>query len=206
MPLADTLQPFLDKLASGTPTPGGGSAAAAVGAMGAALVSMVCNLTIGKEKYANVEGQMKDALARSAALQTELVQLIDEDAAAFNLVMAAFRLPKTTDKEKAARQEAIQTATQKATLTPLATARACAEIIELGQLAVEKGNANAISDAGAGVTFAQAGLKAAALNILINLPSIEDETFIATHRVELDHILTKHAQADQVYESVKRKI
>jgi len=206
MPLADTLQPFLDKLASGTPTPGGGSAAAAVGAMGAALVSMVCNLTIGKEKYADVEGQMKDALARSAALQTELIQLIDEDAAAFNLVMAAFRLPKTTDKEKAARREAIQTATQKATLTPLATARACAEIIELGQLAVEKGNANAIRDAGAGVTCAQAGLKAAALNVIINLPSIEDETFVATHRAELDRILTKHAQADQVYESVKRKI
>jgi len=206
MPLADTLQPFLNELAGGKPTPGGGSAAAAVGAMGAALVSMVCNLTIGKEKYADVEVQMRETLARSEVLQAELVQLIDEDAAAFNLVMAAFRLPKTTDKEKAVRREAVQTATQKATLAPLAIARACAEVIELGQLAAEKGNANAISDAGAGVTFAQAGLKAAALNVLINLPAIKDETFIATHRTELDHILTKHALADQVYESVRSKI
>lgn len=206
MPLRVTIQPFLDELAGGTPTPGGGSAAAAVGAMGAALVSMVCNLTIGKEKFAVVEAQMKNTLARSETLRAELTQLIDEDAAAFNAVMAAFQLPKTTDEEKAVRSEAIQAATQKATLTPLATARACAEVIELGQLAAEKGNPNAVSDAGAGVAFAQAGLKAAALNVLINLPSIKNKAFVSTHQTELDHILTKHDLADQVYESVKSKI
>jgi formiminotetrahydrofolate cyclodeaminase len=206
MPLADTLQPFFNELAGATPTPGGGSAAAAAGAMGSALVGMVCSLTIGREKYAAVEAQMQDTLARSEALRAELTQLIDQDTAAFNMVMAAFRLPKTTDEEKAARSEAIQTATQKATLTPLATAQACAEVIELGQVAVEKGNPNAISDAGAGVTFAQAGLRAAALNVLINLPSIKDETFVATRRAELDHILTNYDLADQVYESVKSKI
>ena len=206
MPLADTLQPFITELGAGTPTPGGGSAAAAVGAMGAALVGMVCRLTIGREKYAGVETQMKDSLARAEALQTELTQLIDRDAEAFNRVMAAFRLPKTTDNEKAARREAIQTATKTATLTPLATARACAAIIELGQVAVEKGNPNAVSDAGASVTFAQAGLKAAALNVLINLPAITDETFVTTHRAELDRILASYDLADQVYESVKSKI
>ncbi|MBN1220851.1 MAG: cyclodeaminase/cyclohydrolase family protein [Anaerolineae bacterium] len=205
MPFEDTLQPFLNELASGTPTPGGGSAAAAVGAMGAALVSMVCNLTIGRAKYAGVEMQIKDILAQSQTLRAELTQLVDADAAAFNAVMAAFRLPKTTDQEKAARREAIQTATKKATLTPLATARACAQVIELGQLAAAKGNPNAISDVGAGVVFAQAGLKAAALNVLINLPSIKDEGFVSTHRAELDHILTKHNLADQIYESVKSK-
>jgi len=206
MPLEELIQPFLDELAGGTPTPGGGSAAAAVGAMGAALVSMVCNLTLGKEKFTDVEAQIKDTLAQAEALRTELTQLIDEDAAAFNTVMAAFRLPKTTDEEKATRSEAIQTATRKATLTPLATARACAKVIELGQLAAEKGNPNAISDVGAGVIFAQAGLKAAALNVLINLPSIKDEAFVSTHRAELDHILTKHDLADQVYQSIKHKI
>ncbi len=206
MPLQEPIQPFLNQLAGGTPTPGGGSAAAAVGAMGAALVSMVCNLTLGKEKFADVEAQIKDTLAQSEALRTELTQLIDEDAAAFNTVMAAFRLPKTTEEEKATRSEAIQTATQKATITPLATARACAKVIELGQLATEKGNPNAISDVGAGVVFAQAGLKAAALNVLINLPSIKDEPFVSTHRAELDHILTKHDLADQVYQSIKSKI
>ena len=206
MPLEELIQPFLDELAGGTPTPGGGSAAAAVGAMGAALVSMVCNLTLGKEKFTDVEAQIKDTLAQAEALRTELTQLIDEDAAAFNTVMAAFQLPKTTDEEKATRSQAIQTATQKATLTPLATARACAKVIELGQLVAEKGNPNAISDVGAGVVFAQAGLKAAALNVLINLPSIKDEAFVSTHRAELDHILTKHDLADQVYQSIKSKI
>jgi methenyltetrahydrofolate cyclohydrolase len=206
MPLEEAIQPFLEKLAGATPTPGGGSAAAAAAAMGAALVSMVCRLTLGKEKFAGVEAQMKDSLARSEALRSELTQLITGDAEAFNAVMAAFRLPKTTHEEKAARSEAIQIATQKATLTPLAIARACAQVIELGQVAVEKGNTNAVSDAGAGVTLAQAGLKAAALNVLINLSAIKDESFVATHRAELDHILTKHALADQVYQSVMQKI
>jgi formiminotetrahydrofolate cyclodeaminase len=206
MALQDTIQPFLDELAGGTATPGGGSAAAAVGAMGAALVSMVCNLTIGKEKYNNVEVPMKDTLTRSEALQAELTQLIDADAEAYNAVMAAFRLPKITDEEKTLRQEAIQAATKKATLTPLATALACAKVIELGQLAAEKGNANAISDAGAGVTFAQAGLKAAALNVLINLPSIKDEAFVTTYQAKLDHILTKQNLAEQVYKSIKNNL
>jgi formiminotetrahydrofolate cyclodeaminase len=206
MSLQGSVQPFFDKLAGATPTPGGGSAAAAAGAMGAALISMVCNLTIGKEKYADAEAQMNDVLARSEALRVELAQLIDEDAEAFNTVMTAFRLPKNTDEEKTTRKEAIQSATKKATLTPLATARACAEVIELGQVAAEKGNANAISDAGAGVALAQAGLKSAALNVLINLPAIKDEAFVSTHQTELQEILSKHDLADQVYEAIKRSI
>jgi formiminotetrahydrofolate cyclodeaminase len=118
-------------------------------------------------------------------------------------MMAAFRLPKGTAEEKTARREAIQTATQKATLTPLATARACAEVIELGRLAVAMGNPNAGSDAGAGVACAQAGLKAAVLNVFINLPSIKDEAFVSTHRAALHQILTKHDLADEIYQSIK---
>jgi formiminotetrahydrofolate cyclodeaminase len=200
------VQPFFDELAAGTSTPGGGSAAAAVGAMGAALVSMVCNLTVGKEKSAEVEMQMKNTLARSEALRAELTQLIAADAEAFNTVMAALRLPQNTAEEKSTRREAIQAGTKKATLTPLATARACAEIIELCQSVAEMGNPNAISDAGAGVACAQAGLKAAALNVLINLSSIKDEAFVSTRRAELDRILSKHNLADEVYESIKGKL
>ncbi len=206
MNLEHSIQPFLDALAGGTASPGGGSAAAATGAMGAALVSMVCNLTIGKKKYAAAEAEMKEAAQKSEALRAELTQLISADAAAFDEVMAAFRLPKSADEEKAARRQAIQSATKKATLTPLATARACGAVIELCRLVAEKGNVNAVSDAGAGAACAQAGLTAASLNVLINLPSIKDETFVATHRAELDQILTKHNLAGEVHELVKSKI
>jgi formiminotetrahydrofolate cyclodeaminase len=200
------LQAFLNELASGMPTPGGGSAAAAVGAMGAALVSMVCNLTIGREKFAGVEAQMKETLARSETLRAELSQLMTDDIEAYQAVMAAYRLPKGTKEEKAARTEAIQAGLKQATLTPLATARACAEVIELGQFVVESGNPNAASDAGAGAACAQAGLKAATLNVLINLSSIKDEVFVSTHQTELNQILSKHNLADEIHESVKSRL
>ena len=131
------IQPFLNELASDAPAPGGGSAGAAVGAMGAALVSMVCNLTIGKEKFVAVEPEMKEVLAKSEALRAELTQFITDDTEAFNMVMAAFRRPKETDTEKAARREAIQAATKQATLVPLATARACARVVELSRVGDE---------------------------------------------------------------------
>ena len=200
------LQAFLDDLASGSPTPGGGSAAAVAGAMGAALVSMVCNLTIGREKFVAVEEQAKEILTRAEALRAELNQLVAEDIEAFNAVMAAFRLPKGTDAEKAVRRTAIQDGTKQATLTPLATARACAEVIELCQVVAEIGNPNAISDAGAGAACAQAGLKAASLNVLINLPSIEDETFVTSSQAELDQILAKQNLAEEVYGLVQSKL
>lgn len=204
--MESTIQPFLDELASNTPAPGGGSAGAVAGAMGAALVSMVCNLTIGKEKFAPVEAEMKEVLAQSEALRAELTRLISDDAAAFNRVMAAFRQPKESDAEKAARREAIQVATRQATLVPLATARACAGVIDLCRVVAEKGNPNAASDAGAAASCAQAGLKAAALNVLINLPALNDEAFVASGQAELDQILAKQALADEVYELVKSKL
>ena len=204
--LENTVQSFLDDLASDNPTPGGGSAAAAAGAMGAALVSMVCNLTIGKKKFAGVEAQMQDILEKSEALRAELGQLITDDAEAFETVMAAFRMPRSTDKERSARSAEIQAATKRATLTPLATARACAEVIGLSRSVAETGNPNAVSDAGAGAACAQAGLKAASLNVLINLPSIKDAAFVAAHRAELEQILAKSALADEVHTLVKSKL
>ncbi len=198
-----TMGAFLDELASGAPTPGGGGAAAAAGAMGAALVSMVCNLTIGKEKFAHVEDQMKTILAKSEELRAQLTKMIQADAEAFNQVMAAYRMPKGTDEEKTARRAAIQAGTKTATLVPLATARACAEVISLAQTAVERGNPNVVSDGGAAVLCAQAGLKGAALNVLINLGMIKDEAFVAKHQAELAEILVKHdALANEIYHSV----
>jgi formiminotetrahydrofolate cyclodeaminase len=201
------IQTFLDELASSASTPGGGGAAALCGATGAALVSMVCNLTIGKPKFAEVEAQMKEILAKSEALRARLTAMMDEDVAAFNAVMAAYGLPRETDEERAARSAAIQTGSKKATLVPLAAARACAEVIDLCQPAAELGNPNVVSDAGVAVLAAQAGLRSAALNVLINLGAIKDEAFVSQHRAELDETLSGHTRlAEEVYELVKGKL
>lgn len=202
-----TVHSFLDELASAAPTPGGGGAAALSGAMGAALVSMVCNLTIGKEKFAGVESRMQEILRQAELLRGQLTQMIEDDVAAFDTVMAAYRLPKDSDEEKAARTAAIQAASKEATLVPLAAARACAEVIDLCRPTAEMGNLNVVSDAGVAVLCAQTGLKAAALNVLINLGAIKDQTFVAQHRAELDQLLAGHeALANEVYELVKGKL
>jgi formiminotetrahydrofolate cyclodeaminase len=202
-----TIQTFLDELASAAPAPGGGGAAALVGATGAALVSMVCNLTIGKEKFAAVEPDIQNILTHAENLRARLVGMMADDVAAFNTVMAAYRLPKNTDEERAARTAAIQEASKKATLVPLAAARACADVIDLCRPAAEIGNPNVISDAGVAVLCAQAGLKSAALNVLINLSAIKDEAFVSQHRAELDQLLSSHESlANQVYELVKLNV
>ena len=162
------IEPFLDALASSGATPGGGSAAAIMGGMGAALVSMVCNLTIGKKKYAEVEGEMKDLLAKAEDLRNRLTGMIQEDVRAFDTVMAAYGMPKETDSEKAARTETIQAALKQATEVPMGCCHLAREVIDLALTASEKGNLNVISDAGVGVLAAYAALRSAALNVYIN--------------------------------------
>jgi formiminotetrahydrofolate cyclodeaminase len=187
-----TLQTFLDNLAGAAPTPGGGGAAAFSGAMGAALVSMVCNLTLGRPKFANVEARIGEILARAEELRAELTNLVTEDARAVDSLMAAYRLPKDTDTEKAARQAAIQAGAKKAVLSPLATARACAETIALGQETAKLGNPNAASDAQAGAICAGAGLKIAVMNGLSNLKLIKDDDFVARSKADLEQILADY--------------
>jgi len=170
-----SLQNFLERLASGDPTPGGGSAAAVMGAMGAALVSMVANLTIGKPRYRQVEADMRRLLARADALRAQLSDAMEADVEAFNRVMAAYRLPKD-DPE---RSEAIQTALKQATEVPLHCARLCVAVIELCREAADKGNSNVLSDVGVGVLAAHAALKSCAINVTVNLNAIRDPGFIA---------------------------
>jgi formiminotetrahydrofolate cyclodeaminase len=201
------LNQFLDMLAGPTATPGGGSAAAAAGAMGAALVSMVCRLTIGREKFAAAEPQLQEALTQSETLRATLIDMIQKDGDAFETLMAAYRLPKTTEAEKAARSAAIQAGYKAATLAPLETARTCAQLIRLAQVATQLGNPNAASDGGVGVLCAQTGLKGAALNVLINLDAITDETFTAQCRADLVQILdASDTLAAEIYRSVKNKL
>lgn len=177
---------FIEELSSDSPAPGGGSVAALSGALSAALSSMVCNLTIGKEKYKDVEYDMENILERLQNIRKRLLEIIDEDTEAFNQVMDAFKLPKNTEEEKKVRKEKIQEALKKAALVPLETARLCAEIIEISKEVAEKGNKNSITDAGVSMIMADAGLKSAILNVKINLKSIEDEKFVDSLIYELD--------------------
>lgn len=170
-------QDFLDALASVRPTPGGGGAAAMMGAMGAALVSMVCQLTIGKKGHEAVEAEMRGLLVSSEALRARLTAMVAEDAAAFDGLMAAYRLPKDSDEQRSARSAAIQAGLQAATLAPLACAHAAAEGVRLAARAVGPGNPNVISDVGVGVLASLAALRSAALNVHINAPQIRDRAF-----------------------------
>ena len=180
---------FLDELASSAATPGGGSGAAIMGALGAALVSMVCNLTIGKKNYAEVEPEMRSVLHDAEGLRQRLADMVAEDIAAFNGLMAAYGLPKLTDEDKALRGAAIQHALRAATEAPLACARASADVIALSMRAAEVGNRNVISDAGVGALAAQAALRSAALNVDINVPSLHDAAFAQTCRDEIAALL-----------------
>jgi glutamate formiminotransferase/formiminotetrahydrofolate cyclodeaminase len=165
---------FIDELAADSPTPGGGAAAAYSGAMAAGLVGMVARLTVGRKKYADVESEMKKILRQAEKLRAELTAAITDDSAAFDAVMDAFKLPKETAKQQAARGRAIQKAMSGAAAVPLQTARAAAKTLDLAAVAGAKGNINAISDAGTAAHLCHTALAGAALNVRINAESIKD--------------------------------
>jgi formiminotetrahydrofolate cyclodeaminase len=201
------LETFLDELASGAPTPGGGSAAAIMGAMGAALVSMVCNVTIGKKGHEAVESEMKSVRDESERLRMRLTSMVAEDVDAFDGLMTAYRLPKSSDDEKSRRAAAIQSSLRAATETPLACARACAEVVALSKRAGEKGYAGVVSDAGVGVLAANTALRSAALNVYINAPSLKDRVFADAATAELEQLLDDCArESELVFELVRGRL
>lgn len=172
-----SLNKFLDELASHSPAPGGGSVAALAGALGSALTSMVCNLTIGKKKYIDVEREMSNILDRSEDLRDKFTVLIDKDTEAFNKVMEAYGLPKDSEDQKALRAIAIQQATKEATLVPLEVMKHVIDALALTKIVAQKGNRNSVSDAGVSALMLKASLEAAAMNVEINLKGIEDTEF-----------------------------
>jgi len=180
---------FLDELASNSPTPGGGSVAALSGALGAALSSMVCNLTRGKQGYEAAQDEIKEILQRSEKLRKQLTELIDKDTEAFNEVMKALKMVKETEDQKEHRRHAMQNAFKHAADVPLETARKCTQILDVARIVVEKGNKNSISDAAVSALMAQTGLQAAMLNVRINLRSIKDTVYIQKVSTELDALL-----------------
>ena len=164
---------FIEALADGAPTPGGGSAAAYSGAMGAALVAMVARLTLGKKKYADVQEQVLSILDKIEVLRKKLTAAVEEDAAAFEKVMSAFRLPKDTQDHQLARTEAIHKATIHAAEIPLETARLSVSVMELACQVAKIGNPNAVTDAGTGAALAQAALTGAGYNVRINVLDLD---------------------------------
>jgi formiminotetrahydrofolate cyclodeaminase len=176
---------FLDELASGSPAPGGGSVAALAGALGAALTSMVCHLTVGKPGYEPIQNALPILFERCTKLRQEFTVLIDEDTAAYNTVVTAMKLPKTTDEEKATRRDALQVAFKKAADVPMQTARLCHDLLVLADDVAHKGNKNSITDAAVAALMAQAGLESAALNVRINLTSIKDPNYVTQTSVEI---------------------
>ena len=175
-----TLTTFGEALASSAATPGGGCAAALTGALGAGLASMVARSTAASDKFADRADEMNAVAAEGDALRAELLSLIDADAAAFDQVMAAFRLPKETPEEQAARSEAIQVGYKAAVDPPLRVCTQSVRVLELAAQVAERGNPNAASDAGVAALLAAAALEGAAMNVEINLGSIKDESFRTT--------------------------
>ena len=165
---------FADRLAAGVPTPGGGSASALAGCLAASLGSMVCDLTIGKPKYEAVRPDMERAREALSGMRRDLLALVDRDAEAYDEVARAMKLPRETPEEKTARQEALGKANQFATEIPVKTAETCLAVLEQVRIVAEKGNPNAVSDAGVAAHLAHTGLSGAALNVRINLPGIPD--------------------------------
>jgi glutamate formiminotransferase/formiminotetrahydrofolate cyclodeaminase len=197
---------FVERLAAGTATPGGGAAAAQAAAMGAALAGMVARLTAGKKKYSEVELRMQALAAAADDLRRRLTMAAAEDSAAFEAVLEAMRLPQTSDAEKRARASALDGATRRAALVPLAVALDAAQVAELAAEAAEVGNVNAISDAASAVALARAALQAASLNVRINAGSLEDRSAAAEWDGALDEAGRRMEKAERrTAEAVKSR-
>ena len=170
-------QEFLEKLASSAPTPGGGGGAAMAGALAVALTSMVGNLTVGKEKFAQHEAEVQELLAKAEALRLELLSLVNADAEVFNNFMGCYRMSKNTDEEKQARNQAIQNAAKEAAEVPLKIAEACLEVMKLAERIAIIGNPGAITDAAVSSIMARAALRSAVYNVVVNLKLVKDEAY-----------------------------
>jgi formiminotetrahydrofolate cyclodeaminase len=189
-----SIESYLEKLASDSPEPGGGSAAALAGALGAALLSMVANLTTGNAKYASAHEEMAALGARAAQLRARLEEQVTLDARAYAAVAAAMKLPQTDDKAKEDRKRVLQVALKGAAAVPEQIAAAALDVATLSLPAAEKGNVHAVSDAGVAVVLADAAAQAAALNVKVNLAWIDDAEFNRTTWAHIETVLSETAR------------
>jgi len=193
-----SVQEFLDETASSSPAPGGGSVSALAAALGAALTSMVCRLTIGKKKYAGVQSEMEDVLKKSENLRARCTSIIDEDTQAFNKLMQAYALPKETPEQQSTRKAAVQDATKNATIVPLKLMQLCEEAGGLAKTVAENGNRNSASDAGVSALMLRAACMGAALNVRINLAGLDDAVFVQEARTKCDKVSERVSAMCQV--------
>jgi len=198
---------FYDKVASSSPAPGGGSVAASAGALSVALSAMVCRLSVGKKQYAAVKGELSDIRDKCDVWKDELIQLIDTDEQAFNKVMEAFKLPKSSDEEVAARDEAVENANKEAATVPLTVMKKALEALRLIETVAKKGNENSITDAGVAGLMGLAAVEGAGYNVKINLTGLNDKSFVEKMKKEADDIIDEgRAIASRIKETVESKL
>lgn len=186
MNLSKTLQEYFNELSSNSPTPGGGNVAAMCGALSASLGMMVCNLTIGKKKYAEVEQEMIRLKDQLEGFQRKFFALASKDNEAFDKVMASIKLPKETEQEKLLRTAKIEEATMGAAEIPAEVMKECSEILPIIKIVVEKGNKNSLSDAGVAVSLIATAAESAYLNVMINCASLSNQTIAAEIKKRAD--------------------
>lgn len=198
---------FVEVLASKEPVPGGGGAAALVGSIGMALGNMVGNLTVGKKKYADVEPEVLQIMDKAEKLQQDLLDMVDGDAAVFSKVSDVYKMPKGSENEIKAREEAMETALKEACSVPLQIIKTCAEAIKLQVRLGEIGSIMAISDVGVGVLCLKAAIISGKLNVIINLNGIRDEDFVAKVNGEMEQLMSEAVElADKTYEKVEQRL
>ena len=198
---------FVDLLASDAHAPGGGSAAALEGALGAALTAMVCGLTVGKKKYAEFQELAEEAQKKATGLKARFVDVMDRDTEAFNVVSAAFGMPKETDEEKAARSAAIQKGLEGCTKTPFEMMELAVETLELTASILGKSNDSAASDLGVSALSLRAAIQGAWLNVLINIGSLKNKELAEDYRAKGEALLAKALPlADEIYDTVVKSM
>ena len=198
---------FVEKLGSGSPTPGGGGASALVGALGIALGNMVAHLTIGRKKYVSVELDMLELKAHASNLQAQLLTLIERDAEVFEPLAKAYSLPKETEEEKKEKDRVMEKALNQACRIPMEIMETVCESLELVKEAAQKGTVAAVSDAGDAAVFCKAALQGASLNVFINTRSMKDRNTAEEYNRRADELLEKYCPvADEIFESVKNRL
>lgn len=202
-----TCSEFTEALASKEPVPGGGGASALVGSIGMALGSMVCNLTIGKKKYAEYEADVKEILKKAGVLEKRLLDMIDLDAENFLPLSKAYGMSIVTDEDKRLKQETLEQTLKKACAVPVAIVKYCFEAIKLHEDLVDKCSKLAISDVGVGVQCLRAAIIGAQLNVVINTNSIKDEEYVLKVKSETEPLVDEGVRiADEVYKKVKKML
>lgn len=198
---------FIAELASKAPVPGGGGASALVGAIGTALGNMVGSLTVGKKKYADVEGEIIALMEKANKLMDELMKLVDRDAEVFEPLSKAYGMPKDTEEQRAEKDRVMEKCLRDACSVPLEIMEKCCEAIELQKEFAAKGSALAISDAGVGVAFCKAALLGASLNVFINTNSMKDRDYAEKLNARATEMLDKYtAIADDVFNGVYNRL